>query len=114
MRHGFLDGLQIFGAGVEEKVDVSVDEAGEKRGVAEVDDFGVGRAGNFGADFFDEVAFDENFAGSGDVAGFDVEEACGVDLGPVDTGGGGGEAAMRQHPRTLPMGGFRTFNRKVC
>jgi hypothetical protein len=63
---------------VEEEVDVGVDETREKSGVTEVDDFGVGGARDFGADFFDEIAFDENFAGSGDAAGFDVEEAGGV------------------------------------
>ncbi len=60
-------------------MNVSVDEAGKQRSVAEVDDFGVGRARNFGADFLDEVAVDENFARRGDAAGFNVEEAGGVE-----------------------------------
>ncbi len=79
LRDGFLDGLQIFGAGVEEEVDVGVDQAGEQGGVAEVDDFGVRRARDFRADFVDAVALDEDFAGSGDAAGFDVEQARGVE-----------------------------------
>ena len=60
-------------------MNVSVDQAREQGGVAEVDDFGVGRARNFGADFLDEVAVDENFARRGDAAGFNVKEAGGVE-----------------------------------
>ena len=79
LRDGFLYGLQIFGAGMEEEVNVGVDEAGEEGGVAEVEDFGVRGPRNFCADFFDEVAVDENFAGGSDAAGFDVEQARGVE-----------------------------------
>ena len=42
LRHGFLNRLQIFGAGVQEQVDVGIDEAGKQRAVAQVDGFGVG------------------------------------------------------------------------
>ena len=38
LRHGFLHRLQIFGAGMQEKMDVRVDEAGKQSGVAEVDE----------------------------------------------------------------------------
>ena len=78
LRDGFLDGLQIFGAGMQEEVDVRVDEAGQQGGVAEVDDFRAGWACDFGADFGDGVALDQDFAGSDHFAGFDVEQARGV------------------------------------
>ena len=38
LRHGLLDGLQIFGAGMQEQMDVGVDQAGQQRGVAEIDE----------------------------------------------------------------------------
>ena len=56
--NGFLDGLKIFGAGVKKEMDVGVDQAGEKGGVAEIDDFGAGGVGDFCADFGDGVAID--------------------------------------------------------
>jgi hypothetical protein len=38
--NGFLYGLQVFRAGMQEEMDVGVDEAGEQGDVAEVDDLG--------------------------------------------------------------------------
>jgi len=76
---GLFDGLEVFGTRMEEEVDVGVDEAGEERGVAEIDDLGGGGMRNRGANFNDAFALDENFAGSDDFAGFDVEEAGGVE-----------------------------------
>ncbi len=72
---GLFNGLQIFGTGVKEKMNVNVNEAGEKRGVAEVEKFGALRMLYGGADFDDALVLDENFAGSEELAGFDVEEA---------------------------------------
>jgi hypothetical protein len=77
--NGFLDGLQIFGAGMQEKMDVRVNQAGEQSGVAEVDEFGAVRMRHFVAGFDDEIVLDQNFAGSGDAAGFYVEQARGVE-----------------------------------
>jgi hypothetical protein len=70
--NGFLDGLQIFGAGMQEKMDVRVNQAGEQGGVAEVDEFGAVRMRDFVAGFDDEIVLDQDFAGSGDAAGFDT------------------------------------------
>ena len=78
LRDGFLHGLQIFGAGMQEKVDVRVDEAGEESGVAEVDEFGLVWAGHMRADFHDEAALHQNFAGGRDASSFYVEQARGV------------------------------------
>ena len=76
LRDGFFHGLQIFRAGMEEEVDVRVDEAGEQGGVAEVDDFrACGR--DFGADFFDASPW-MRISPGGDAAGLDVEQAGGV------------------------------------
>ena len=44
LRNGFCDCLQILGAGVEEEMDVRVNQAGEKSGVAKINNFGVGGA----------------------------------------------------------------------
>src|SRR6202046_5861969 len=38
LRNGFLNGLQIFRAGVQEEMDVRVDQAGEESGIAEIDE----------------------------------------------------------------------------
>ena len=42
LRHGFLNGLQILRAGMQEEMDVRVDQAGHQRRVAEVDHFRAG------------------------------------------------------------------------
>jgi hypothetical protein len=76
---GFLDGLQVFRAGMEEEMDVGVDEAREQGNVAEVDDFGVLGMVDGCGDGADAVAFDEDFAGLEDCAGVDLEEAGGVE-----------------------------------
>ncbi len=75
----FLDGLKVFRAGVKEEMDVRVDKAGEKSGVTKVNDFGAGGAGDFGSDLGYGVARDQDFAWSCDLAGFDVEQARGVE-----------------------------------
>ena len=66
LRDGFLDGLQIFGAGMQEQVHVGVDQAGQQSGVAEIDDLRAGRMRDRRADGGDAVALDQNFAGRGD------------------------------------------------
>jgi len=75
LRDGFLDGLQIFGAGVKKEMDVDVDQAGEKRGVAKVDELGADWAVYGGADFSEAIVLNEDFAGREDFSGFDVEDA---------------------------------------
>jgi hypothetical protein len=60
-------------------VDVRVDKAGKESGAAQVNDFGAGGAGDFRADFGYGVANDQDFAGSNDAAGLDVEQARGVE-----------------------------------
>ena len=60
-------------------MDVGVDQAGQQGAVAEIDDFGAGGMRDGGADFGDAVALDEDFAGRNDFAGFDFEEARGVE-----------------------------------
>jgi hypothetical protein len=85
LRDGFHDGLEGLVAGVQEEVNVSVDEAGHQGGRAEVDDGGVRGMRDVLADFGDLVAGDEDFAGRDELAGGDVEEMRGVE----DCGRGG-------------------------
>ena len=73
--YGLEDGLEGFVAGVEEEVDVGVDETGHQGGGAEVDDLGACGVGDVLADLGDAVAGDEDFAGRDDFAGGDVEDA---------------------------------------
>ena len=90
LRNGFLNGLQIFRAGMQEEVDVRVDQAGEKCGVAEIDEFGGVRVIHLGADFYDESALDEDFPGSNGAASFYVEQARGVEDDGARSRGGRG------------------------
>jgi hypothetical protein len=70
--------LKIFSTGIEEEMDVRVDEAGEERRVAEVDDARVCGVVNGCADGVNAVALDKNFAGLEESAGVNLEEACGM------------------------------------
>ena len=78
-RDGLLDGLQVFRAGMEEEMDMGVDEAGEQSRVAEVDDLGVLRVIDGCAYSADAVALNENFAGAEEDAGINLKQACGVE-----------------------------------
>ena len=74
------------GAGVKEEVDVRVDEAGEEGAIAEVDDFGVGRAFEVRAYVGDAVVLDEDFARGEISTGVDLQEAGGVQEDGVGLG----------------------------
>ena len=64
LRHRFLNGLQIFRAGMQEQVHVRVDQAGQQRGVAEIDDLARRRDGRpMRPTAADAVALDQHFAG---------------------------------------------------
>ena len=58
-----LDGLQVFGAGMQKQVHMRVDEAGKQRGVAEVDDLRALRMLDRRAHGANAFALDEDFAG---------------------------------------------------
>ena len=77
--NGFLDGLQVFGAGVQKEVHMGVNEAGKQRGVAEVDDLGALRVVNQCGDGANAIALDKNLAGPEERAGIDLEQAGGVE-----------------------------------
>ncbi len=90
----FFDGLEVFGTGVEEEVDVGVDEAGHEGAVAEVDDLGTGGVGDVRGDLGDAVAGDEDLGGGDEAAGGDVEHVGGAqddDLPGFGELGGGGK-----------------------
>ena len=78
MRDGFLNSLQIFGAGMEEQVDVHVNYLRSR----------WMRDGC--ADFGDAFALDEDFTGRDEATGFDIEKARGV----KDCGVSGGGARL--------------------
>jgi hypothetical protein len=90
MRDGFLNSLQIFGAGMEEQVDVHVNQAGHQRGVAEINYLRSRWMRDGCADFGDAFALDEDFTGRDDATGFDIEKARGV----KDCGVSGGGARL--------------------
>ncbi len=76
---GLLDGLQVLRAGMQEQMHVRVDETGEQRGVAEVDDVRALRMIDGCAHGLDALALDENLAGLKDVAGVHLEKTRGVE-----------------------------------
>ena len=55
-----------------------VDQTGEKGGISEINDLDARRASDLCADFDDDVAFDQDFAGRGDAAGFNIKQTRGV------------------------------------
>ena len=79
LRNGFADGLRGFVAGMQEEMDVGVDEAGHQGGVTEVDDFCVRGMRNAGAGGANAFALDEDFAGRDEAAVLDVEQVGGVE-----------------------------------
>jgi hypothetical protein len=79
LRDGFFDRLEVFISGVQEEVDVGVDQTGHEGAIAQVDGLRAGGMGYGGAGFNDAVALDEDFGGSGNFAGFNVQKAGGVE-----------------------------------
>ena len=73
LRNGFLNGLQIFRAGMEKEMDVRVNQAGHERDVAEVNYFRAARMRDGCANFGDARSLDKNFAGRDNFAGLDIE-----------------------------------------
>jgi hypothetical protein len=63
LRYRLLHGLHVFGAGVQEQVDVGVDQAGEQGAIAQVDDFSSGGMGYRGAGFGDAAGYNQDFTG---------------------------------------------------
>lgn len=75
---GFFDGLQIFGARMQEKMDMGVDETGHESGVAEIEDFGGWRMLDRRTDFGDPVVLNKDFARGDYFPILDIENARGV------------------------------------
>ena len=78
MRHRFFYGLQVFGAGMQKKMHVNVDEPGQQRRITEIDDHRVRRVRYRGADGQYAIALDEDFAGRNDTPGVDFEQVRGM------------------------------------
>ena len=62
LRNGFLDRLQILGAGVKKKMNVRVNQAGEQRAISQVDDFCPGRPLDGSPHLGDALALNEQLA----------------------------------------------------
>ena len=70
LRHGFLDGLQIFRARMQEQVNVRIDQARYQSSVAEVDDRRARwRRGRL-ANRLDAIAINDDFRRADNLAGF--------------------------------------------
>lgn len=69
-----------------------VDQAGQKRGVAEIDNFHSRRMSHRRAGFDDSVVFYQKFSGGDDLSCFDVEQTRGMQNGLVF---GGWRSGMR-------------------
>ena len=76
--HGFLHGLQIFRAGVQEQVNVRVNESRQQRAGAQVDGFGAGWMSNGSPGFHDAAVAHQHLSGRDDAAGFDVDQPGGM------------------------------------
>jgi hypothetical protein len=76
---GLFNGLQIFSAGMEKEMDMRVDEAGEQRGVAEVDNLCVLRMIDGSSNGANAVAFNEDFAGAENRASVNLQKARGME-----------------------------------
>ncbi len=76
--NGFLDGLQVLGAGVQKEVVCGVDQPGQQSSVAEIDDFSALRMGYLGTHFHDAISADEDFGRADHAAGFDIQQARGM------------------------------------
>ena len=77
-RHGFLDRLQILRAGMQEQMDVSVDQSGQQRPVAQVDDLRSRGMGHRSAGFGDASAHHQDLARCEHSSGLHVQQACGM------------------------------------
>jgi hypothetical protein len=63
---------------MQEKMYMRIDQAGKQSGVTEIYKLGLLWVHHLGANFHDEVALDQDFAGRHGAARFDVEQPRGV------------------------------------
>ena len=94
--HGLSDGLQIFGSGMKEEMDMGVDQAGHQGRVAQVDGLGSGRVGNGGAGGNDLLSFDQHLSGDKHAAALDIEQARGMENDRVRGCGNLRQSARRE------------------
>ena len=73
-RNGFLDRLQILRAGMQKQMHVRVDQAGQQRGIAEIDDLRALRMIDRRSHRLDALALDQNLAGLEHVSGIDLKQ----------------------------------------
>ncbi len=72
--HRLDHGLQVFGAGMQEQMNMGIDHAGHQRGVAQIDDLGACGMFHARSDGANAMVFDKNFAGLQDRTGVDLKQ----------------------------------------
>ncbi len=78
LRNRLLYCLQIFRTGMQEEMDVRVDQPGHQGDVAEIDDLGSRGMADVRSGFDDALTLNQDFTGSDDLSVFDIEHARGV------------------------------------
>ena len=104
LRNGFLNGLQVLRAGMQEQVHMRVDQAGQQRAIAQVDDLRAGRMGDRGAGFDDAVVLHQHLTGRKIAPGFDIQHARRVQHDGVFRRGGDGTAKENSNAKVLEHG----------
>ena len=74
-RNGFLHRLQVFGAGMQEEMNMGIDHAGHQCDVAEIDDFSVRGTLHAGSHRTNAIAFDKNLARLQNCSGVNLKQA---------------------------------------
>jgi hypothetical protein len=77
--NGLLDRLQVLSAGVQEKMNMGIDQSWEQCGVAEVDDSGAQRMIHRYSRRANAVTLDKDLAGLEKCAGVNLEKAGSVE-----------------------------------
>ena len=95
-------GLQIFSSGMEEEMDVGIDQAGHQGGVAQIDGLGSSGMVDGGAGGDDLLPFDQHLSGGKHAAGFDVEQARGMENDRVRCGGSLRQCSTARSPAAKP------------
>ena len=75
MRYGLLHRLKIFGAGMQKQVHVRVNQSGQQRGVAQVDDLSVRRMRDGRSHRGNAFTLNQNLARGNHAPGIDLKQA---------------------------------------
>ena len=92
--YGFDDGLQVLGSGMEEKMDVDVDEPGHQSCRAQIDHRGAPGMGDRGTSFNNAIAAHQHLAGADEGAMFHIEDVGGMEHDGIASRNGGGRLSL--------------------